>query len=182
MRSLSAVLGSAVLRLSLVGLSLAGLSLAGAACSKQAKPAAPAPAAEAPPPAPVAETPPPQGIAVGEPNPADPAPARPPSITDADLALADKMIVVIGKLADGVVKAGSDCQAVAAHIRAMAPEMKALSDESKKMEAKLSAEPSAKDWFEKTYGPKVAGRIGGMMNSPCINDPAVSQAIQSLNF
>lgn len=166
---------------------LLGISLAGAACSKQSKPAAPAPAAEAKPaePAPPpAEAPPPQGIAVGEPHPATPPPAgpRPAAITDADIAVADKVVAVLGKLAGGVVTAGSDCQAAAAHIRATAPEIKSLVGEGKKMEEKLKADKAAEQWFEQTYGPKVMETMGKMMNSPCMNDPAVSQAIQTLNI
>ena len=79
-------------------------------------------------------------------------------------------------------KAGADCQAVAAHIRAITPEVKLVAEEGKKMESKLNGDPAAKDWFEKTYGPKAQARMGGMMTSPCLNDPAVSQALQALNF
>jgi hypothetical protein len=159
---------------------LLGLSLI--ACSKQSKTTTPPPAA-APAPAP-AETPP-QGIAVGEPHPADPNAApgpRPASITDADLALAERVIGAMVKLSTGVAKAGSDCQAVATEIRAVAPEIKSLAGEGQKMDERLAKDPSAKDWFEKTYGPRVSDSMGKMMNSPCMNDPAVGEAMQSLSF
>lgn len=168
---------------------LLGLSLTGAACSKQSKPTAPPPQPEAKAePAPVEPAPPPQqpqGIAVGEPHPntppADPGP-RPAAITNADIAIADKVVAVLGKLANGVVTAGADCQAVATHIRAMAPEIKGLVGEGKKMEEKLKADKEAEQWFERAYGPKVMEAMGKMMNSTCMSDPAVSQALQTLNI
>ncbi len=164
---------------------LLGLSLTGAACSRQSKPTAPpaqpevkteAKAEAKAEPAP-AEAPPPQQ----PPLPANPGP-RPAAITDADIAVADKVVVVLGKLANGVVNAGADCQAVATHIRAMAPELKGLIGEGKKMEEKLKADKAAEQWFESAYGPKVMETMGKMMNSTCISDPAVSQALQTLNI
>jgi hypothetical protein len=88
----------------------------------------------------------------------------------------------MNKLSAGVAKAGSDCQAVAKEIRALAPELKGLASEGQKMDERLSKDPAAKDWFEKTYAPKVLESMGKMMSSPCMNDPAVGEAMQSLSF
>ena len=159
-----------------------GLSLI--ACSKQSKTTTPPPAADpAPAPAaPAAGETPPQGIAVGEPHPTAAPGPRPATITDADVALAERVIGAMVKLSSGVAKAGSDCQAVAKEIRAIAPEIKGLAGEGQKMDERLAKDPSAKDWFEKTYGPKVTDAMGKMMSSPCMNDPAVGEAMQSLSF
>jgi hypothetical protein len=153
-----------------------GLTLA-VGCSK-GKPAA---APTTPSPAPAA-APAPQGIAVGEPNPADPnASARPASVTDADVALADKLVDTMAKLSAGVVSAGSDCAQAATEIRVVTPEIKAVIAESQKMNDKLKNDAAAKAWFEKTYEPKVQTTMGKLMASPCVKDPAVQEAMNALN-
>lgn len=151
------------------------------ACSKQEKSTTPPPAATPAPAAP-AEAPP-QGIAVGEPHPADPNAApgpRPASVSDADVALADKLIASLLKFTASVEKAGTNCQAVADAIRAIAPELKALTAESAKMDERLAKDAAAKEWFKKTYEPKLAEPMGKLSSNPCMNDPAVSSAMQSL--
>lgn len=147
------------------------------ACSKQEKSTTPPPAA-----APAPAEAPPQGIAVGEPHPADPSAAgpRPATITDADVALADKLIGALLKFTDSVEKAGSNCQAVADAIRATAPELKGLTAESTKLNERLAKDPEATEWFKRTYEPKLAEPMGKLTNNACMNDPAVSSAMQSL--
>lgn len=149
------------------------------ACSKQEKSTTPPPAATPAPAAP-AEAPP-QGIAVGEPHPADPnAAPRPASVSDADVALADKLIATLLKFTASVEKAGTNCQAVADAIRAIAPELKELTAESMKMDERLSKDAAAQEWFKKTYEPKLAEPMGKLSSNACMNDPAVSSAMQSL--
>jgi hypothetical protein len=152
-----------------------GLTLVTAGCSKDKPAAAPTTPAPAP-----AAAPAPQGIAVGEPNPADPN-ARPASVTDADVALADKLVDSMAKLSAGMVSAGSDCAQAATEIRNVTPEIKTAIAESEKMNAKLKDDAAAKAWFEKAYAPKVQTAMGKMMGSPCIKDPAVQEAMNALN-
>jgi hypothetical protein len=153
-----------------------GLALALAACSKPAQKTTPEPApAAAPAPAPA------QGIAAGEPNPATPTDGRPASVTDADVAFADRMVDVMAKLSANVVAAGSDCQQAATEIRTIVPEVQKLTAEGKQMEDKLKADAAAKEWFEKNYAPKIGAIMGKMMGSSCMQDPAVREALASLN-
>ena len=151
-----------------------GLLLSAVACSKDKPAAAPTTPAPAP-----AAAPAPQGIAVGEPNPADPN-ARPASVSEADVALADKLVDIMAKLSAGVVSAGSDCAQAASEVRTVTPEIKAAIAESQKMNDKLKNDTAAKEWFDKTYTPKVQNTMGKLMGSPCINDPAVQEAMSAL--
>lgn len=170
--------------LSLVGLAGLAVILLGSAlatgCSKQSRTTAPPAAAPATATPGNGAPPPSQGIAVGEPHPGPDG--RPATVTEADVALADRLIIAISKMADGVNKAGSDCPAVATAIRTMAPEFGAISGEAKQMEERLKSDPAAEEWFDKTYSPKAKASMSLMENSPCMNDPAVGQALQSLNF
>ena len=156
-----------------------GLSLI--ACSKQSKTTTPPPAADpAPAPAaPAAGETPSQGIAVGEPHPAaDPGP-RPASITDADVAMAEKLVGAIEKMAGNLNEAGADCAKFAAAIKASSSEMSAVMEEGKKFDERLKSDEAAKKWFEATYAPKVMGTMGKLMTNPCINDKAVQEAMAS---
>jgi hypothetical protein len=154
------------------------------ACSKDKPAAAPTTPAPAP-----AAAPAPQGIAVGEPNPAAPAggdvPApgpRPASVTDQDVALADKMVSLMEKLSTNVVDAGTDCAKVAAAIKSIGVELSSVMNEGKKMEERLKGDEAAKKWFEGTYAPKVMGPMTKLMGSPCANDKGVQEAMAALKM
>jgi hypothetical protein len=157
---------------------LLGLALVVPGCSKNKATTAPA---SATPVASESAAPAPQGIAVGEPHPATPAAdGRPVSVTDADVAMAEKMFDVMAKLSAGVVSAGSDCKQAATEIRTVGAEVKQVSLEGKKLEDKFKSDAAAKEWLEKTYAPKLSDTMGKMMASACINDPAVREAMGAL--
>lgn len=142
------------------------------ACSGAAQTPAPATPPAAPAPAN-------QGIAVGEPNPATPV-ARPASITDADIELAEKAIVVITKLSTAMTDAGANCQQAAAAIRAIIPELKAGIAETQPLDEKLKSDPAGREWFEKTYNPRLQQASEKLMASPCVSDPGVAEAMAEL--
>jgi hypothetical protein len=156
---------------------LLGLSLI--ACSKQSKTTAPAADPAPAPAAPATAEAPPQGIAVGEPNPAAAPGPRPASITDADVALADKLVGAIEKMASNLIEAGTDCAKFAAAVKSSSSEMSAVMEEGKKFDERLKSDDAAKKWFEATYAPKVMGTMGKLMTNPCINDKAVQEAMAS---
>ena len=100
---------------------LLGLALAATACKKENKEAAPAAGSAAPaagsaapagektaePTAPAGDTAP-AAVAPGEPAPAaDPGP-RPASVTDADVAMAEKLVGTIEKMGNSLAEAGTD--------------------------------------------------------------------------
>ena len=142
-----------------------------AACSKQAAPVAPAPAAPAP-----AAPAPGAGLAAGEPNPAAPG-ARPASISDADVAIAERAIDLMAKLSAAVTSAGSNCQQAATEIRTIVPELKAGRDEGKQLFDKLRTDAAASEWFEKTYNPRLEAATSKLLGNPCMNDPAIIEAL-----
>lgn len=170
---------------SLLSVLLLACALAGGCSKKQTKETTPPPPPAEPAPAADAGATPPQGIAVGEPHPAGADPAagpRPASITDADVAVVEKLLATLTQMAEGVGKAGTDCQAAAAVIRSSSVELKAIGVEAKKMGERLKADPTAEKWFEAAYGSRVNASMAPMASSGCMNDPAVSQAMQSLDF
>ncbi|MEZ4364035.1 MAG: hypothetical protein R3B48_27935 [Kofleriaceae bacterium] len=154
-----------------LSLTLAGL-LGGAAlgCSKPAPSTTPAPA--------IAEPAPEPAPTVAEPA----ADGRPASITDADVGLADRLLDLMSKMSAGVVNAGSDCAQAAAEIRAVVPEFQTLAAEGKVMDERMKDDAVAKKWFDDTYGPKFTEIVGKMMSAPCMQDPAVQEAMGSLSF
>ncbi len=158
------------------------LSLTGA-CSKQSQPQAPSPAAEtepAPPPAPAGEV----AVEPGQPAPApgaDPGP-RPAALTDEDIALADRLVVAIDKMANGINAAGTDCPKVAEVIESMSGELTAIAERGKKLNEKMQSDQAAKKWFEATYAPKVMGSMGEVMNNTCFGDKAVQDAMGSIKM
>lgn len=171
---------------------LLGLALAATACKKENKEAAPAPGSAAPaagsaapagektaePTAPAGDTAP-AAVAPGEPAPAaDPGP-RPASVTDADVAMAEKLVGTIEKMGNSLAEAGTDCAKMAASIKAFAPEMSAVMEEGKKFDERLKNDEAAKKWFEATYAPKVMGTMGKLMGNPCMQDKAVQEAMAS---
>jgi hypothetical protein len=111
----------------------------------------------------------------------DPGP-RPASITDVEVALAEKMVATMTKLSDGVVAAGADCAKAATAIKSVGPELSSIMEEGKKMEEKLKTDDAAKQWFEKSYGPKVMGPMSKVMGSPCASDKGVQEAMTSLKM
>lgn len=179
--------------------SLLGIALALTGCKKENKDAAPAGSAAAgsgsagsaaPAGDTGAKTVPPSGdpapsIAPGEPPavenaaPADPGP-RPAALTDDDIALADRLIGTLEKMATSINSAGSDCPKVASAIKAMSNEMNSVAEEGKKLDARISGDADAKKWFEATYGPKVMGTMSKVMNNSCFGDKDVQAAMANI--
>jgi len=171
---------------------LLGIALATTGCKKENKEAAPATGSAAPaagsaaaggektaePTAPAGETAP--SIAPGEPAApaADPGP-RPASITDADVAMAEKLVGAIEKMAGNLNEAGADCAKFAAAIKSSSSEMSAVMEEGKKFDERLKSDEAAQKWFEATYAPKVMSAMSKLVANPCINDKAVQEALGS---
>lgn len=185
---------------------LLGLTVALTGCKKEAKDTAAAgsgsavapaagtnpaggtmPAAgEVPPggtPTPAADPTAPAAIAPGEPAPAgeDPGP-RPASLSDADIALADKLVGTIEKMAGAINEAGTDCPKVATAIKSMSGEMSSIAEQGKKLDEKIQNDAAAKKWFEATYAPKVMGTMSKVMGNTCFSDKAVQEAMASVKM
>ncbi len=176
---------------------LLGIALAITGCKKENKDAAAgsaAPAAGSAAPAaaggeakttePTAPAADPTAVAPGEPAPApaaDPGP-RPASLSDDDIALADKLVTAIEKMASSINAAGTDCPKVAEAIKSMSGEMTTIAEQGKKLNEKMESDEAAKKWFEATYAPKVMGTMGKVMNNTCFADKAVQDAMASIKM
>lgn len=128
--------------------------------------------------------------AAAEPTAADPAAAptggaagpRPASVTDAHVALAEKMVTAMKEFGDALRTAGTDCKAATAAVKSFGPKLKPIMEEAEKVQAATDKDPAAKEWFDKTYGPKVMEAMGPMMTTAqaCSNDKDFMAAMQAL--
>lgn len=143
---------------------LATAALALVACAKPSP--APAPVSPAPA-APPAAAPP-------------PASDRPPSLTDADVELAERTIALMGKLGAAVAAAGADCSRAAEAVRALLPELRANLDSGRALDAKLRSDPAARAWFERTFNPRLGAAAAPILASSCQSDPGFSAAMSEL--
>lgn len=120
-----------------------------------------------------------------DPNAADPAAAagaRPASVTDEHVALAEKMVTAMTQFGDALKTAGTDCKAATAAVKAFGPKLKPIMDEASKVQAATDKDPAAKEWFDKTYGPKVMAAMSPMMTTAqaCQKDKDFMAAMQAL--
>jgi len=120
---------------------------------------------------------------------ADPPPAparqappstRPASITDADLASFDKLIVKLEQVASAVTAAGSDCAKATAAVEATATDAGALLAETAKIEQRTRKDPAAEAWAFANYAPRVTKPMGQLMEGPCSKDDAYAAALKRL--
>jgi hypothetical protein len=129
----------------------------------------------------------PTAVAPGEPAgcetpaAADPGP-RPASLSDADIALADKLVGTIEKMATAISDAGTDCPKVAAAIKSMSAEMTSVAEQGKKLDERISGDEAAKKWFEATYAPKVMATMSKVSSNTCFTDKAVQEAMASVKM
>jgi hypothetical protein len=89
--------------------------------------------------------------------------ARPASITDAQVAALDTMFAVMGDLGKAITAAGKDCKAVAAALTSNVAKMKPVMAEAGQLQASLTKDAAAMEWFTKTYQPKMMALAGPIM-------------------
>lgn len=108
--------------------------------------------------------------------------ARPASITDADVALADQMVTEMSKFADALTKAGTDCKAATVAAKDFSEKLKPIAEQVEKIKARTDADPAAKAWFDTTYKPKMMAFVAPMMKTAqaCATDKDFTAAMQSL--
>ncbi|MCX5741198.1 MAG: hypothetical protein NT062_01725 [Proteobacteria bacterium] len=107
-----------------------------------------------------------------------PTPSRPPGVTDALVAVADRMVATLDKLATGLEAAKLDCQAGTAAIGALESERKAVYDEAQKF-GDTDRDPAVKAWFAATYVGKINAaydRTKGIATA-CAQDAAFMAAL-----
>ncbi len=138
--------------------------------------------------APAAPTPAPAPTPTEAAKPAEPAAgaaagaARPASVTDADVALADQMVKELSDFGDALGKAGTDCKAATAAAKTFAEKFKPIAEQAEKIKERQDKDPAAKAWFEATYKPKMMGFMGPMMKTAqaCATDKDFTAAMQSI--
>jgi hypothetical protein len=115
--------------------------------------------------------------------PADPG-KRPTSITDAHIAIADRIIAATNKFADLLDAASSDCRKATAVIRKSGGEMKAAMGEAETLQVQLNSDPAAMQWFQKAYGPRMMGAINklGFVVGQCRKDKDFEVAFKELDI
>lgn len=147
---------------------LVAVALALVACAKPSPAVAPA----TPPPPDATASPTTAGAAAGS--------ARPASLTEADVELAERTIAVMGKLGAAVAEAGDDCQRAAQAVRALLPELHASRDAGRALDSKLRSDPTARAWFEQTFNPRLGAAAAPILASTCQTDPAFAAAMNEI--
>lgn len=106
---------------------------------------------------------------------------RPASVTDAHVAVADKMIKVFNDFGDAMKTAGTDCKAASAAAKSFVPKFKEIGADAEKI-GDLDKDPEAKKWFEANYAPKMMAAMGPMMQTAqaCQNDKDFQAAMQAM--
>lgn len=115
--------------------------------------------------------------------PADPG-VRPPSVTDAHVATADKVVGTMNKFADDLDAAKADCKKATAVVKSSKAPIEKVMTDAESMKGALENDQAAKDWFEKNYAPKMMGAIqkmGGVAQA-CSTDKDFMAAMQDLNM
>jgi type IV secretory pathway VirB10-like protein len=107
---------------------------------------------------------------------------RPASVTDAQVALADKLLAVMTELGDAMKAAGTDCKAATAAVNAGGAKVAPVMAEAETMKEALAKDPAAKEWFDKTYGPKFMASMGPMSAAAqaCSSDKDFMAAMASM--
>lgn len=106
---------------------------------------------------------------------------RPASVTDAHVAVADKMVKVFNDFGDAMKTAGTDCKAATAATKSFVPKFKEIGGDAEKI-GDLDKDPEAKKWFEANYAPKMMAAMGPMMQTAqaCQNDKDFQAAMQAM--
>jgi hypothetical protein len=129
---------------------------------------------------PPAETTPPPTEAATTTEPA--APAKPASVTDDQVKLADDFVAAFDATATAAENAKGDCKALAKALPAEAKKVTPLVKKLQEMKAKNEKDEAARDWFKATYEPKVMASFARLKTAvePCEKDKAVAAALKSI--
>jgi hypothetical protein len=139
-----------------------------AACSKSD---APAPAAKGAPTAAPATPAPATAVPAGE---------RPKTVTDAQLAIVDKLISTFNDISE-MMELAKTCDQKRSVLELATPEMAALAPEMARTVAEISADPAANAWFETTYKDRLGNAAGFLRNAAsCKDDPGFMKALANL--
>jgi len=128
-----------------------------------------------------APTTPPPAPLVDATKPAEPTGPTTPAATDDFEALMGDVIGYMGKLADGVEAAGSDCTAMAASIESITSANQELLTRTKAMDADESASARSEQWMqahEAEIKPMFERLFGGLQK--CQGDAGVQAAMEKM--
>jgi hypothetical protein len=109
---------------------------------------------------------------------------RPASVTDAQVALADKAVGIMEKLGTDLTAAGTDCKKASAAIKTAAADLKPIKEEADKMKEQTDKDPAAKEWFMNNYGKRMMSVAAPMMTlaQKCSKDPEFMASIKELDM
>ncbi len=113
-------------------------------------------------------------------EPSEQAQARPASISDADVALVEKLLPRLDQLAHEVTAAGADCPTATRAITRVAGELGPQVALVMALEARTHADPAAEAWARAHYGARVFGPLLQIVKGACQLDPSYNQALAAL--
>jgi hypothetical protein len=108
--------------------------------------------------------------------------ARPASVTDAHVKVADRLIVQMQKMGAEVTAAGKDCAKAAAAVQANSKELEPIKAEIESMEKATKKDPQAEAWFKANYANKVVKSLTPIFDlaKTCGTDPTFRESMKSL--
>jgi hypothetical protein len=142
------------------------VALVVAACGKSD---APAPAAKGTP-----------TTEAAKPAPPPPTNDRPKTVTDAQLAIVDKLVATFNDISE-MMDLAKTCDQKRSVLEVATPEMAALAPDMARTVAEINADPAASAWFETTYKDRL-GKAAGFLKTAeaCKDDPAFMKALANL--
>jgi hypothetical protein len=111
------------------------------------------------------------------------APARPASITDAQLAIINKLVSAVTDLGTGLANAtGCEEKRMLLKLSALEIKMTLMDPEMTSMLARADAEPAVKTWFDATIKPRMEAAALPLKTSAeaCKDDPEFMKALANL--
>jgi hypothetical protein len=111
--------------------------------------------------------------------------ARPASITDEQVAVAQKVVDATTKFVNELDAVKDDCKKATAVLKGKTgKDLKAAVEEGSKLQAQIGNDPATMQWFHQTFGPKMMstlGKLGGVFNK-CRQDKNFEAAFRGLGL
>jgi hypothetical protein len=107
---------------------------------------------------------------------------RPASVTDAQVAIANKLVVTLNDMGKGITAAGTDCKKATAAVEAGTKALEPIKAEAMSLKQLGESDQSVKIWFESTYAPQFMEALGPLIGAAatCGSDAKFMDAMKKV--
>jgi hypothetical protein len=109
---------------------------------------------------------------------------KPASVKEEHVKTADKIVAAADKFGNDLQAAKGDCKKATVALKAGAGPLKAVMDDTDKLQSELKTDQAASVWFQQTYGPKMMAslqKVGAVLQQ-CSTDKEFVAAFESLGL